>query len=57
MLAWMMCPTRARLLNESDDSDNDGFVFHQTGNAEIWCDEQENLQTLEDAGKGCNWYK
>ena len=50
-------PDKSALLNEFDDSDNVGFVFHRTGNVEIWCDEQENLQTLEGAGKGRNWYK
>lgn len=45
-------PNKSTRLNESDDSDNGGFVFHQIGNVEIWCDEQENLRTLEDAGNG-----
>lgn len=45
-------PNKSTRLNESDDSDNGGFVFHQIGNLEIWCDGQENLRTLEDAGNG-----
>lgn len=45
-------PDKSTLFNESDDSDNGSFVFHQIGNVEIWSDEQENLQTLEDAGNG-----
>ena len=45
-------PNKSTRLNESNDSDNGGFVFHQIGNVEIWCDEQENLRTLEDAGNG-----
>ena len=45
-------PEKSRRINVSDDSDDSGFIFHQIGNVEIWCDEQGNLQTLKDAGEG-----
>ncbi|KAH0562428.1 hypothetical protein GP486_002880 [Trichoglossum hirsutum] len=38
--------------NESDDSENGGFVFHQIGTLEYWGGEVENFQSLEDAANG-----
>ncbi|KAI9778251.1 MAG: hypothetical protein M1839_008275 [Geoglossum umbratile] len=40
--------------NESDDSDDAGFVFHQIGNLEYWADDPDNLRSYEDAATE-NW--
>jgi hypothetical protein len=38
--------------NESDDPGIGGFVFHQLGILEVWCDEPEKLQNYDDADDG-----
>lgn len=45
-------PEKSTAVNELNDSGTDGFVFNQIGFLEKWCGGKENLQTLEDAGKG-----
>lgn len=44
-------PEKSTVVNESDDSDNGGFIFHQFGILETCSGEEEDLQTLEDSGK------
>lgn len=39
-------------LNESDDMETGGFVFHQLGALEYWGDEPENLTSYEGAANG-----
>jgi hypothetical protein len=39
-------------LNESDDSETGGFVFHQIGILEFWGDEAEDFRCYEDAARG-----
>lgn len=52
-------PKESTIVNQSNDngdSDSGGFVFHQIGDVETWCDESDDLQTLNDTGKG-DWMK
>lgn len=43
---------KGTLVNESDDSNNGGFIFHQIGEVEVWCGENKNIQTLHEEGEG-----
>lgn len=42
-------PGKSTVVNESDDSGNGGFIFHQFGILETCSGEEEDLQTLENS--------
>lgn len=50
-------PEESKLVNENHrEPDEGGFVFNQIGDLETWCNDNEDLRTLEDAGNR-DWMK